>query len=137
MRIDPDLEKEDPLLDAVLRNENWASTNANFKAEAMSAFRARQRQRRVTRWGGCIVALAAGVLCAAHWLGRSPASPQPQVIVQRPEPTKGPERTRYLTDEELLASFPKGSCVLVEIDGKKELVFLDANLERTYLARSD
>ncbi len=40
------------------------------------------------------------------------------------------------SDEELLALFPRGSCILAEIDGRKELVFLDPKLERLYLSRA-
>ena len=136
MKIDPDPEKQESLLDAVLRDESWVATSAGFKAEAMLAFRARQRLRRITRWAGCMMTLAAGVLCAMHWLGYSLPSSQRQVIVKKLEAAKEPGHMQFLTDEELLASFPKASCILAEIDGKKELVFLDANLERTYVAEA-
>jgi len=52
------------------------------------------------------------------------------------EVPKAPDKPRRLTDKELVAAFPKGSCFIAEVDGKKELVFLDPKLERTYVARS-
>jgi hypothetical protein len=63
-------------------------------------------------------------------------SPTGATTLEKPEPAKESEHLQFLTDEEVLASFPKGSCILAEIDGQKELVFLDANLGRTYMARS-
>jgi hypothetical protein len=53
-----------------------------------------------------------------------------------PEAPKTPDAPRRLTDEELVAAFPKGSCFIAEVDGKKELVFLDPKVQRTYVARS-
>jgi hypothetical protein len=41
-----------------------------------------------------------------------------------------------LTDAELVAAFPKGSCFIAEVDGKKELVFFDPKVEHACVARS-
>ena len=43
---------------------------------------------------------------------------------------------RYLTDGELLALFPNGSCFLAEVDGKKELIFLDPEVERQCMSEA-
>jgi hypothetical protein len=43
---------------------------------------------------------------------------------------------RYLLNDELLSQFPPGSCVLVEVDDRKQLVFLDRDVERDHLADS-
>jgi hypothetical protein len=40
-----------------------------------------------------------------------------------------------LTDAELIAAFPKGSCFIAEVDGKKELIFLDPKAGHDYVAR--
>ena len=53
-----------------------------------------------------------------------------------PRLPKAPDKPRHLTDAELVAAFPKGSCFIAEVDGRKELVFLDPQVERTYVARS-
>ena len=52
------------------------------------------------------------------------------------EVPKAPDKPRRLTDQELVAAFPKGSCFIAEVDGKKELVFLDPKVEHMYVARS-
>ena len=42
----------------------------------------------------------------------------------------------FITDDQLLLLFPKGSCVLAEVNGQKELVFLDANVKREYFGKT-
>ena len=133
MNRNPDPEREDPLLDAVLRDENWQTTSASFKAEALGTFRARQRQRRLLRCTGWAMVLAAVVVGAVHWFGHLAAPPRRLAVNQNGGP-KESGNPRFLTDEELLASFPKGSCFLAEIDGQEELVFLDLGAERVFVA---
>jgi len=47
-------------------------------------------------------------------------------------PGRSPERqarstqTQFISEEEMLALFPPGSCVVAEVNGQKELVFFDA-----------
>jgi hypothetical protein len=132
MNSDP--ERDDTLLDAVLRDENWQTASAAFKAEALGIFRARQRLRRLTRWAGSAMVLAAAFVGLAHWLSRPATAPRP-VTVARVEAPKTPDTARNLTDQELVAAFPQGSCFIAEVDGKKELVFLDPAVGRSYLAQ--
>jgi hypothetical protein len=135
MNTNPDPKREDALLDAVLRDQSWQSTNAAFKAEALGAFRTRQRAWRLTRWAGCAVALAGAVACLMHWPGR-PVAVTRQMAAKPPDAPRASAKPRYLTDEELVASFPEGTCFLAEIDGKKALVFLDPNVERQYVSNA-
>jgi hypothetical protein len=138
MKTNPDPGHEDPLLEAVLRDEGWQAANAAGKAEALGVFQARQRFRRATRWACGLAALAVAVVFAMHWMSAPPA-PQPPLLALRspgPPPVK-PERPIYLTDDELLALFPKGSCFLAEVDGKKKLVFLDPAMERQYVSEAE
>ena len=135
MKTNSDPERDDALLDAMLRDEAWQTASAGFKAEALRTFRTRQRVRRLTRWAGGVAALAAVTAGVMHWSGRPAAGPR-QITVEHTEARKAPDKPRYLTDQELVAKFPKGSCFIAEVDGKKELVFLDPTVERTYVARS-
>jgi hypothetical protein len=134
MRTNPDPETEDALLDATLRDETWQAASAAFKAEALSTFRSRQRVRSLTRWGGSVAALAAVLAGVAHWVGRPAPAPR-QVMVALTQAPKAPDKPRHLTDQDLVAAFPKGSCFIAEVDGRKELIFLDPKLEHTYVAR--
>jgi len=135
MRTNPDPDQDDALLDAMLHDEAWQTASAGFKAEALRAFCARQRVRRLARWAGGVAALAAVTAGLVHWSGR-PAAPARQMVMAHTQFPKAPDEPRRLTDAELVAAFPKGSCFIAEVDGKKELVFLDPKVERTYVARS-
>lgn len=135
MNSNLDPERENALLDAVLRDEAWQGTNAALKIDALVAFRRRQRLRRLTRVAATVLVLCALLALALRWSRPPAATPSPVVTRRSPSP-KTAEAVRYLTDEELLALFPGGSCVLAEIDGRKELVFLDPKLERLYVSRS-
>ena len=136
MKMNPDSERDDALLQAMLHDEAWQTASADFKAQALRTFRGRQRVRRLTRWAGSVAALGALIAGVLHSIS-PPAAPPQRIAVAPPQVPKAASRPRSLTDEQLVASFPKGSCFIAEVDGKKELIFLDPRLERTYIARSD
>jgi hypothetical protein len=134
MRANCEPESYDPLLDAVLRDERWASASATGKAQALGAFRARQRLRRLTRVLACLPVVAVLIAGLVYWFGPRTAPPA-QITVARNDGPKALEQPRYLTDAELLARFPKGSCFIAEVEGRKELVFLNPEMGRRYLAQ--
>ncbi len=133
MRTNSESEKNDALLDAVLQDENWQSADATFKAQVLGTFRARQRVRRLTRWAGSVAALAAVTAGVAYWLSQPAPAPR-QLAAAPPAAPKQSDQPRELTDEQLVAAFPKGSCFIAEVDGKKQLVFFDPEMERAYVA---
>jgi hypothetical protein len=128
-----DRETEHALLDALLRDEAWEAANTPLRAGTLAAFRHRQRRRRLTRAFAGVLVLTAAIGAASHWRGRGVTTPS-QAASNRTVAPKTQTHLRYLSDSELLALFPKGSCVLAEVDGRKELIFLDPETERTYLA---
>jgi hypothetical protein len=117
-----------------LRDETWQAASAAFKAEALRTFRIRQRVRRLTRWAGSVAALAVVLAGVVHWVSRPPPTPR-RVMVALTQAPKAPDKPRHLTDQDLVAAFPKGSCFIAEVDGRKELVFFDPEVERTHVAR--
>ena len=134
MKTNPDPDHEDALLEAVLRDDGWQAANAAGKAAALRVFQARRRVRRLARWGGGAAALAVAAVCATHWLAGPVAEAPRRLAVIQPEPPPAqPEKSKYLTDGELIARFPPGSCFLAEVDGKKKLVFFDPQVERQYV----
>jgi hypothetical protein len=134
MKTNPDPDPQDALLEAVLRDDAWQAANATGKAGALRVFQARRRVRRWTRWGGGLAALAVAAACAAHWLaGTVPEAPRQLAMNPPGAPPVKTEKKSYLTDGELIALFPPGSCFLAEVDGKKKLVFFDPQVERQYV----
>ena len=132
MKIEPERGREEALLEALLGDEEWQAVNTAIKDRALGTFRARQRVRRLARSSLSVAACAAALAGVVFWFASTAGLRQSAANhSEAPRRLSGP---RYLTDEELLASFPKGSCFLAEVDGKKELIFPDPNVERIYLA---
>ena len=131
MKTNPDFEPDDVLIDAVLDDDSWQNASAAFKAEAVGAFRRRQRVRRIARGSGAVTGVA--VILAGVVLGLNHPAVRPPIVVE-PAPPKVAAAPRYLSDEQLLASFPAGSCFIAEVEGRKELVFVDPKLERLYVS---
>lgn len=140
MKTNRDPERDEPLLDAILRDERWEASDAACKAQAMGAFQTHQRVRRVIRLAGGMSLLAIALAAAIHFSRPLPNVPAqaalapPEAVPSPVAESKEPKSSRFLTDEQLLASFPEGSCFIAEIDGRKELIFLDPALERIYVA---
>ena len=135
MRMNADPERDDALLDAMLRDDHWQAASTAFKVEALRTFHVRQRIRRLTRWAGTVAVLAAVIAGVAHWFGPRATAPRP-IMVAHIEIPKAPDQPRHLTDAELVAAFPKGICFIAEVDGQKELIFFNPDLKRTYVAGS-
>jgi len=136
MKNNPERRPKDLLLDALLRDEEWETTSTAMKSRALETFRARQQARALVRWTFGAVACAAVIAVIAgvtHWSSNTAGSRPVATMASSPATPSRASAPRYLTDKELLASFPKGSCFLAEVDGKEELIFVDRNLERKYM----
>jgi len=133
MNMNRDPECEDPLLEVLLRDETWQRASAALKEDALGRLRARRRARRLIHWTAGMAGLLLVLGCGLYWFGYGPVPAAP------PAKAAGAlaksESTRFLSDAELLASFPQGTCFLAEINGRKELIFLDRSDEQNYLDR--
>jgi len=134
MRMNAEPERDDALLDAALRDDSWEAASAAFKADALRTFGVRQRARALTRWAGLVAASAAVVAGTMLWLGPR-ATVRPPAMVAHVQPLKAHDQPGRLTDAELIAAFPRGTCFIAEVDGKKQLIFLDPAVERTYVGQ--
>ncbi|MCU0784844.1 MAG: hypothetical protein MUF81_12540 [Verrucomicrobia bacterium] len=127
MKTFPDPAPNDALLDAVLGDEQWQTTSASARRAASAHLRSRRRQRRIGQWTVGVLA-ATGLVAGSLWLPRPGGKPAVRVasLQNAPAPTT---QSKTLTGEELVALFPKGSCVIAEINGRKELVFFNKDIE--------
>jgi hypothetical protein len=135
MKISPDSDENAPLLDAVLKDENWAAASAALKDHALVCFRAHRRQRRHMALTACAAALVVLLISISSLLWPKHQLPTGDAI---PSGASARDQTDFglvfLSDSELLGMFPEGSCILAEIDGRTELVFLDPKVAREYFA---
>ena len=106
-----------------------------FRTSARLNFRRHVQRRNVVR----SIAAGLAIACAA-FLGLMPLNKeQSQKIAAAAKPTqisqsaKPDDASIGLSDEELLRSFPPGSCFLAEVNGKKVLVFADESMRKQLL----
>ena len=130
--------EEEALLNAALADESWQSLNSSLKRHALVAMCARNRKRRLRLWAGQAACTAALFTGALWWLG---LLPQPAVkpvnsrqiiaagVAQKSEtPLTSATAVHFISETEMLAMFPPGSCVVAEINGQKKLVILDPKI---------
>lgn len=113
----------DALLDAVLADDDWGALSVRLKREALVTIGEARRRRRVRRWIGRAACVA--LLAGAVWWMRGPAPDRGLAADTPGQPAPAGARDPFVSEDEMLAMFPAGSCVIAEVDGRKELVFLD------------
>ena len=133
MNSDPEQKADERLLNAVLQDETWQATEQDLRISAVGAFRRHQRRRRQLRWATGALALVAVITLVLRG-SRQPTSVNPSPTEAQISGPSNPGGVHYLGDEELLTLFPPGSCLLVEVDDQKQLIFLDRDVERTMVA---
>ena len=114
---------DDTLLTAVLADEDWQALSGALRDDALASLRAGRRSRQlmfrtllVAAVFVVLVGAGLGLLDRNHPAARAaalPAARAPRLAV------------RDFTDDELLALFPEGSCLIADIDGQHRLIVLD------------
>jgi hypothetical protein len=113
------------LVDAVLADDSWRDLSSDLKGRALATL-AQARRRRHLRNRVGQAALAITLLGSLAWWFHSPASNRGRATLasNSAAPTAAAD-DRFITESQMLAMFPPGSCVVAEVDGRKQLVFLD------------
>src|SRR5436305_7447197 len=118
------------LLNAALADENWESCNARLRNEGLATLRSAKRMRQRLATAGQIAATV--TVIAALWWGSHRISirnrdlqfarnESPKVAMKGLQDKAG----TYITEEQMLEMLPKGSCVLAEINGQRQLVIFE------------
>ncbi len=116
---DPD---NDALLAAMLADESWAALDASLRQNALASLRRKRLRYQCRTWTvvGCLAAVA---LVTLLFRGHTPPV--------QPENSR-PRLTSVIigsfTDDQLLALFPKGSCIVAEVNGHPKFIVLDEKL---------
>ena len=109
----------------------------------MRVLQKRRVLRRVrTGLGTVAVALFCGFILRDGWIGNRLDDSQKQQVtqIQVSDPGETEEvverstekKAGVLTDEQLVALFPAGSCFIAEVNGQKKLVFVDPEVQRQF-----
>jgi hypothetical protein len=123
MKNIPESDSDQALLNAALGDEDWQALSSSVKRKALAVMGAERRKRRLRLWIGQAACLSALLLGFAWWLRPSLSSH----AARRPSSSApAPVEHQFISEQQMLAMFPSGSCVLAEVDGQKELVFFDA-----------
>jgi hypothetical protein len=103
------------LVDAVLADDSWRDLSSDLRGRALATLAQARRRRHLRNRVG-----------QAAWWFHSPASNRGRATLasNSAAPTAAAD-DRFITESQMLAMFPPGSCVVAEVDGLKQLVFLD------------
>jgi hypothetical protein len=134
----PEVDPNTKLADAVLADESWSKLSGSLRTEALDVLRAGSRARSV-RTGLAQAACLAGLLSSLFFLslGHKRATPatshannfttMSQAVSPLPAKASDPTeaKPRYISEDQMLKMFPAGSCIVAEINGRQQLVFLE------------
>jgi hypothetical protein len=118
-------------------NTPFKAHNTETHEKALRAFRRRHQLKRLRS----AAQLCALLVLGACWLTVRQIPASKETLVANTPPTSlsastasldSPPEPRSLTDEELIAKFPPGSCFMAEVNGKKILVFKDPQVEKQF-----
>ena len=123
----------DPLLTDLVSDSDYHRFRGELKKRALTRFRRHQAWRRIRGTGAAMVLIAVAVLALlqfAERAGRSRLAATAPSFDHQPSaaaaaPIAPSTQMTAISDEELLASFPPGSCFLAEVNGETMLVFTD------------
>jgi hypothetical protein len=114
------------LIHRALADENWTAFDAQLRDRALQTFAGAKRRRHfaflTAQAAAILVVVGALALVLAHHSRPMPASESTLAAdVER----AGSSLPNTITEEQMLAMFPRGSCLVAEINGQRRLVFLD------------
>jgi hypothetical protein len=126
-------DRSDRLLEDVLLGHEFRQADAASYLSARKALQQRRRTRGIlVFWRNSALALA--FLFMVIWISRTLLNhPHPTRTVALPSQGQTRPYEKSLSDEELLAAFPPGTCALTEINGRKVLVFRDDEARKRFL----
>jgi|SRR5215472_17244422 len=119
---------EDAFIRTALSDETWQAFYSELRNKAVGRFGSANRRRRARKLA--VQCFAFGIIAAAGLYLAFPRPNAPNVrsastSIERATP---PLPRSVITEQQMLDMFPPGSCLLAEVNGQKQLVFLDPPL---------
>lgn len=125
--------KHEDLLKDVLLDEEFRGMEAETCRRALGALGERRRKRILLKSVTGTLALVAIITVSATLLDRMEQKAEKEQAVAPQKAPTSEGGIEALTDEELLRSFPPGSCALAEVNGRKVLVFRSEEMRERFL----
>src|SRR5207253_8100358 len=106
-------------------DEHWHTVNGVLKRQALASLGLAKRNRAMRARAGQLVC-ATLLLIGGGWWMHAPAMKRDLAAQRMETPPSRAAQERFISEEAMVAMFPRGSCIVAEINGQKELVFFDA-----------
>ena len=116
------------LIDRAITDETWSDFDSRLRDRALHSFTTAKRRRRARRLAMQICAVLMLAAAAAFVSFRKNPSSKTEVVSNLSRPAASAAARSVITEQQMLEMFPPGSCLLAEVNGEKQLVFLDPKL---------
>jgi len=119
------------LLEQTLTDSDFETHDAGVRRAALRAFRKNIYRRKLASISGMAAALVVTTILligSFRTKHASMATLPPRLAEER----AAARASRSLSDDQLLAVFPPGSCYFAEVEGRKVLVFKDQKVRQMY-----
>src|SRR5947209_3715385 len=110
------------LVHRALADENWNAFELQLRKDALQTFASANRRRHLVFLTVQVAAIlvVAGALTRGFSHAFQPMPASKSVIVAEVQKLE-PPLPNTITEEQMLAMFPRGSCLVAEINGQKQL----------------
>ncbi len=117
------------LIDGALADEAWSAFDSRLRHDALCSFAAAKNRRRTQSLALRICALLLLPIAVIFLTLRSDSTSKLTSVSNNNPLNPPPAAPRsVVSEQEMLAMFPPGSCLIAEINGQRQLVFLDPKL---------
>jgi hypothetical protein len=120
------------LLNAILGDQSWDAVSSSIRNETLQVFQRRRKERKVRiamLQAFCLLGVLSSVV---YWSVISARQTKTANLPQHETQTaaigdggNADLKNHLISEAQMLAMFPPGSCLLAEVNGQKELVFLE------------
>jgi hypothetical protein len=117
-----------PLIDSAVLDETWRAFDSRLRDNAIQSFAVAKRRRRVRRLAMqiCVLVMVAGTATVLSF--RQDPSSGAKILLRPSEPAAPVAPRSVITEQQMVDMFPPGTCLLAEVNGEKQLIFLDPKL---------
>lgn len=127
-------DKKEELLNSILCDSSFEEHNRGVRIQALLANRRRQQLRRTKALATVAVLIAGAIFLFLNLPQEKGLGPTPSTVADlSPKEESGSDEQSFLISEkQLLSFFPSNSCFLVEVEGRRVLIFQEETMRREF-----